>query len=113
MNLQDLISIIGIASAIISGVNFILIAVAKAFWSLTHKKLESDFLTLKKEFEQEKALSVEFRHKYQTAIESLTNLIEEKFRNFDQKLSDIKNGIQPEIRLAILINESKKKDDNK
>lgn len=116
MNLQDIATIIGIASIFITGANFVIISIAKSFWSLTYKKTESRVLDIERKLgeiedklEKESKENEAFRHKYKTTVDTLFLLIESKFQDFDKSFISFKELIITKIELAIARNNEDKK----
>lgn len=119
MTLEDVSTIVGIASIFIAGANFVVITVARAFWNLTFKtkekndekrfaRIDEEIEKLKQNHLEEKGENEAFRHKYKTTVEGLYLLIESKFKDFDKHFADFKEMMSDKIDLAISRNNEKK-----
>lgn len=119
MDLKDIAALAGIASIIFTGINFVVMTVAKVFWNLTFNKkkeddekrfvkIEGEIFAIKESASRDKEENEAFRHKYKTTVDSLYILIESKFKDFDKHFCDFKELIQAKIDLAIAKNNEKK-----
>lgn len=84
--MDDLYQIAGVVAAIISGVNFVIVNIAKAFWKLT--------------FEQEAKKNKE---KFEAMSKRITILeaFEDKNKNFRHNFNSVTQGLQEHITREI------------
>lgn len=82
MDLDSLYKLAGIASFIFCGVNFVVVTVAKIFWSLTFKTLQQEVVLLK---EAERKNSI-LRHDF-------TNVTNSVYTRMDKLESSLKSAI--------------------
>jgi len=112
MNLQDIATILGMVSILITGANFVALGLFKTFWSLTFtrkeksdeerfKKIEKDIAEHKIATSKDKEENEAFRHEYKTTVKGLYVLIESKFKDFDRHFDDFKELVVTKIDLAI------------
>lgn len=109
MTIGDISSIAGIASMVISGALFVVLAVSRVFWNLTFKKLETEVLELKKNTALEKENNESFRHKHKASVEGLAEVIKIKFEDFDKQFSHFQDLMVTKIDLAISKNNESKR----
>ena len=91
MDLTFIYEIIGIASFVIAGVNFIVIVIAKTFWKLTFEKKQQDDekrfqkieITLEK-LNQNEEKNKFFRHNFNSVTKSLESLISSEIKHFSK-----------------------------
>jgi high-affinity nickel permease len=107
----NIIEIAGIVGALISGVNFVLVAVAKIFWKLTFMKVEDELEKLKEEHKEEKEKNTQFRHEYKGVTKSLFAHIESEVKLLSIKidnLSRLEDSIKNLNKIVLRINDANK-----
>ena len=109
MELQDFATIGAILATVFSGINFVVISIAKTFWSLTYKKTEERLTKLESETNKDRAENEAFRHKYKATTESIYILLDSKFSDFDKHFQDFKELIETKIDLAVSRSQNDKK----
>lgn len=117
MDLKDYAALAGIASILIGGANFVIIALARTFWKLTFEAnkddmlkkistLENDFEKLEKKVDDHEDKNQYFRHNFEsvtkglmshitTELAHLTEVMELKFKYYfgtDSKDKPIKSN---------------------
>lgn len=119
MELDFILKLAGIAATLIAGANFVIITVAKTFWSLTFKskaesdekrfnKIEEELVKLRTITNKDREENDAFRHKYKATVESLFELIKVKFEDFDKNFNRFESSVKMQIELAISKNNEKK-----
>lgn len=85
----DLLQITGVVAAIVSGVNFVLVGLAKVFWKLTFEQQKKTLQSLKEEVEKEKEKNTSFRHEYKGVTSSLWSHIENEIKLISVKIEEM------------------------
>ena len=82
MDVQDIASIVGMASIFVAGANFVIIVVSKTFWRLTFERKEEDDIkkfdslskdlkSLRDEVRSHEEKNKYFRHNFETVTKNL------------------------------------------
>ena len=98
MSLQDLATIVGIAAIMISGLNAVLIIIAKGFWNLVIRKLEERLTKLEKAEEKNEA----FRHKHEASVKSLLSLLETFKTDIDRRFDGFEKLLLSKLDTELL-----------
>jgi len=96
----------------VGGANFVVISLAKTYWSLTFKVLEKRVEKNEKNCHEEKEKSIKFRHDYSTTLNALADELKHQgemttnnfkyqaeiaaanFKSIDAKIDSIKEVLQ-------------------
>jgi len=91
--MENILEIAGVLGAVFSGINFILIGLAKVFWKLTFVKQEEDLLQLRKDYEKEKEKCQAFRHKHMHDIEGLSTILDMHIASIQKTMARLERAI--------------------
>jgi hypothetical protein len=112
---MDLIfQILGVVGVILAAIASISLMIAKSFWRLTFERLEITVVNLQEQIDILKIRHSEteaFKHKYKATVETIFELIKQKFDDFDKNFKNFEKHMEVKIDLAIAQSQIKNKND--
>jgi hypothetical protein len=86
MDANFILQIVGVIAAVVSGINFVLVGLAKVFWKFTFETQKQELLKLKEEFEIDREKNTKFRHEYKGVTKNLWQHIENEIKLISVKI---------------------------
>lgn len=117
MNLSDIGIIFTIITTIITGINFIFILIGRSFWSLTFKRLESDFLLLKEEVKNHERRVINIENSFSNVKDNFERLVKdmilitEKIEKISKETHDLINLVNNKMLKDGVVDDIDKKFD--
>lgn len=111
--IENIGTIVTIASILLAGINSILALVIRSFWKLTfeeHKnRTEKTLISLEKSIREHEAKNSPFRHDFPSVTQHLEQHITGEIKHLTNAIADLSKGMHESIdlKIALAISQSK------